>query len=146
VAGHKQFASHVRGFGLLMVAVSACSAQAFIPELKAEHDPGRRSELALEYADEAFDSASSLYKGGDIHKGDAELDNMTAAVNECLEALSGLHKARLYKRAELKVATLQRRLQDLEGTLEIEERGWADQTIRKLEELHDKLLDGVMRK
>jgi hypothetical protein len=41
-------------------AVSA-SAQSFLAELKLEHDPGRRAELALSFADESFDSAKTNY-------------------------------------------------------------------------------------
>ena len=58
----------------------------------------------------------------------------------------GGNKARFYKKAELKVALLQRRLSGLTDELSILERGWAEQTGRKMEEIHEKLLDGVMRK
>ncbi|MBV9082615.1 MAG: hypothetical protein JOZ62_08070 [Acidobacteriaceae bacterium] len=122
------------------------SGQSFITELKSERDPAKRSEKALTFADEAFDSARTYYNRGDIHKGDAELDNMTAALNACVGSLDEAHKARLYKKAELKVAFLQRRMQGLLDNLGIQERGWAEYTSRKLDEIHDKLLDGVMRK
>ena len=124
----------------------ASSGQSLITELKAERDPSKRSEKALTFADEAFDNARGFYNKGDIHKGDAELDNMTAALNACVGSLDEAHKARLYKKAELKVAFLQRRMQGLLDDLGIQERGWAEYTSRKLEEIHDKLLEGVMRK
>jgi hypothetical protein len=129
----------------MMLAFAACG-QSLISELKAEHDPGRRSEKALDLADAAFDSAREFYSKGDIHKGDAELDDMTAALKECAESLDLAHKSKLYKKAELRVAYLQRRMQGLLGALGIQERGWAEYTSRKLEEIHEKLLDGVMRK
>jgi hypothetical protein len=37
-------------------------------------------------------------------------------------------------------------MQGLVDELSIQERGWAEYTNRKLDELHEKMLDGVMRK
>jgi hypothetical protein len=44
------------------------------------------------------------------------------------------------------VALLQRRMQGLLDDIALQQRGWAEYTQRKLDKLHDKLLDGVMRK
>ena len=120
--------------------------QSFLSELEAEHDPARRSDKALSFADAAFDNARDFYGKGEIKKGDAELENMTNALKECVGSLQLAHKARFYKKAELKVAFLQRRMQGLVDDLSIPERGWAEYTQRKLEDIHDKLLEGVMKK
>ena len=131
----------------LFLSFTAMGAgQSIVAELKMEHDPGRRSEKALIFADQAFDTARELYGKGQIHKGDAELDDMTTALKECLDSLEEAHKAKFYKRAELHVAYLQRRMSGLLDDLSIQERGWAEYTSRKVEELHEKMLEGVMRK
>jgi hypothetical protein len=122
------------------------SAQSFLAELKQEHDPGRRAELALSFADESFDSAKTSYQKGEIHEGDKALENMTSALNACVESVAAANKAKFYKKAEMKVAFLQRRLSGLMDDLSVTERGWAEQTSRRVEEIHDKLLNGVMRK
>jgi hypothetical protein len=133
--------------GLLAAAFAvSASSQSFLEELKSERDPGRRAEMALSYADESFDSAKTNYKKGDIHEGDVALDNMTSALNACVESVAVANKARFYKKAEMKVALLQRRLSGLLDDLSMTERGWAEQTARRVEEIHEKLLDGVMRK
>jgi hypothetical protein len=133
--------------GLLLTAMTlSASAQSFLAELKMEHDPAKRAELALSYADESFDSAKTNYHKGDIHLGDVALDNMTSALNACVESVAAANKAKFYKKAEMKVALLQRRLSGLLDDMSVTERGWADQTARKMEEIHSKLLDGVMRK
>jgi hypothetical protein len=131
---------------LFMIAWLPIHGQSFIAELKAEHDPARRSEKALTFADTAFDGARDFYNQGEIQKGDARLEDMTNALNECVSSLAVAHKARFYKKAELKVAYLQRRMQGLLDDIEIQRRGWAEYTQRKLEEIHDRLLDGVMQK
>jgi hypothetical protein len=120
--------------------------QSFLAELEAVHDPARRSDKALTLADTAFDSAREFYIKGEIKRGDAELENMTWALKECVGSLQTAHKARFYKKAELRVAYLQRRMKGLIDELSLQERGWAEYTDRKLDDIHDKLLDGVMRK
>jgi hypothetical protein len=143
---HRVFAGV--GFWCLLLAGSAAISpgQSFLTELKSEHDPGKRSELALDYADEALTNAKALYAKGEVHQGDALLDQMTAALQECATSLGTVHKAKYYKKAEMKVANIQRRMQGLLEDLSLQERGWAEYTSRKIEEIHDKLLDGVMRK
>jgi hypothetical protein len=133
--------------GLLAItSVAMLQAQSFVDELKSEHDPGRRSEMALAYADTAFDTAREFYTKGEVHKGDAQLEDMTNALNECVSSLEAARKAKFYKKAELRVAYLQRRMKGLMDEIELQQRGWAEYTNRKLDEIHDKLLDGVMRK
>lgn len=133
--------------GLLAItSVAILQAQSFLDELKSEHDPGRRLEMALTYADSAFDSARDFYAKGEVHKGDAQLEDMTNALDECVTSLEEAHKAKFYKKAELRVAYLQRRMKGLLDDIEMQQRGWAEYTNRKLDEIHDKLLDGVMKK
>lgn len=130
----------------LLTAAVPLYAQATITELKAEHDPIKRSERAVALAEQSFDNARAFYDKGEIQKGDAQLETMMNALNECASSLDSVHKSKFYKKPEMRVAFLQRRLSGLLEDLGIQERGWAEYTQRKLEELHDKLLDGVMRK
>jgi hypothetical protein len=131
---------------LILAFAGTVPGQSFLAELKMQHDPAKRSEMALGFADELFDNAQSSYGKGQISKGDADLESMTKALNACLDSLAAANKSRSYKKAELKVAYLQRRLSDLVNNMGIQERGWAEYTSRKLDEIHDKLLNGVMRK
>ncbi len=111
-----------------------------------EHDPVKRSEQELNKAEMAFDRAREAYNKGNIENGDAALEDMTKALNACVESLETAHKARFYKKAELRVAALQRRMAGLLEDIALPQRGWAEYTDRKLDEIHDKLLAGVMRK
>lgn len=110
------------------------------------HDAGRRSEVALSQAETDFDAAREAYNKGDVEKGDQALEEMTKALNALLGSLDVAHKARFYKKAELRVANLQRRMATLLDDIELPRRGWAEQTSRTLEDVHDKLLAGAMRK
>lgn len=132
---------------LLIVFVSCtASAQSFLTELKAEPNMARRAEKALLLANSAFDDAHASYDKGHIREGDAQLDDMTSALSECVQSLEQIHKPGLYKKAELSVSTLQRKMSGLLDDIALQERGWAEYTNRKLDGIHDKLLEGVMRK
>jgi hypothetical protein len=133
--------------GLVLLGSGGLRGQSLIEELRTERDPARRSDKALILADQAFDDARGSYGKGDIHKGDAQLDEMTVALRECVGSLEAVHHASgHYKKAELRVAVLQRRLKGLLDDLDAEDRGWAEFTERKLDEIHDQLLAGVMKK
>ncbi len=115
-------------------------------DVNRDHETGKVWELELAKADNAFDNARIAYVKGDTGKGDEELDSMMTALNSCIKSLDSVHKARLYKKAELRVAYLQRRMKALLDDIEIQSRGWAEQTDRKLEEVHERLIVGVMQK
>jgi hypothetical protein len=131
---------------LLVTFVSVVNSQSSLADLKAEHDAARRSKKTLIFAGVAFDSAAEFYANGEIEKGDAQLEDMTNALNECVGSLTAARKPSLYKETELKVAYLERRLQGLVDGIPVQSRGWAEYTQRKLEEIHDRLLAGVMKK
>jgi polyhydroxyalkanoate synthesis regulator phasin len=131
---------------LFLTCTSLMHAQSLLSELKAEHDPAKRSEMALNFAENAFDNARAFYVKGEIDKGDAQLEDMTNVLNECVVSLAEAHKGKFYKKAELKVAYLLRRMEGLMDDIDLPQRGWAEQSERKVEEIHDKILDGVMRK
>jgi hypothetical protein len=63
-----------------------------------------------------------------------------------VSSLAVAHKSLLYKKAELRVAYLQRRLQGLVDEIAVQNRGRAAYTERKLDEIHDHLLEEVIKK
>lgn len=130
----------------LPASMQMIRAQSPLTELDTEHDPGKRSQRALALAEQAFEDAKKSYGAGEIKKGDAHLDDMTKLLDACVSALEGARKAHLYKQAEIRVATIVRRLQTLTDDIAVDDRGWAEYTLRQVESIHDKLLSGVMKK
>lgn len=115
-------------------------------ETDTDRDASKQAEIELSKAEMAFDDARDAYHSGNIDKGDADLDGMTKALHLCVESLEAAHKARYYKKAELRVANLQRRMTSLLDDIDLPRRGWAEQTNRELDTIHDRLLAGVMRR
>jgi len=128
------------------LAAQMASQQSPLTELEGEHDPAKRSQRALALAEQAFEQARKSYSAGEIKQGDAHLDDMTKLLDACVSALEAARKANLYKQAEIRVATLLRRLQSLTDDLAVDDRGWAEYTLRQVDGIHDKLLNGVMKK
>ena len=126
--------------------VPIVNAQSFVGDSKEVQDPVKRYHKALTFANLAFENARSFYAKGDIESGDAQLEKMTNALNECLHSLAVSRKPQLYKRAEQKVASLQRRIPGVVDEIQFQERGWAAYTQRKLDEIHDKLLEGALKR
>lgn len=131
----------------LVLAGSICGAgQDALDNLKTESNPSRRADMGLALADAQFDSARTAFNKQDYQTGNTCLDIMTKALDDVVSSLHQAGKSRLYKRAEIRVSQLQRRLRDLTDDIGAEDRGWAEQTGRHLSEIHEKLLEGVMRK
>ena len=130
----------------LPASIQMIWAQSPLTELDTERDPGKRSQRALALAEQAFEDAKKSYGAGEIKKGDAHLDDMTKLLDACVAALEAARKAHLYKQAEIRVATIVRRLQTLIDDIAVDDRGWAEYTLRQVDGIHDKLLSGVMKK
>jgi hypothetical protein len=131
---------------LVLTFVSLLNSQSSLADWKAEQDPAKRSKKALIFAGVAFDNADEFYAKGEIEKGDAQLEDMINALDECVGSLTAARNPNLYKKTELKVASVQRRMQGLLDGIAVQNRGWAEYTERKLEEIHDRLLAGAMKK
>jgi len=130
----------------LSLFVPVLKAESFLDETQAERKPGRRSEIALELADKSLDQAREYYVSGNSLKGDSELDMIDSLATECLTSVEEAHKSKYWKKAELKVAALMRRVNSLIADLDYNERGKAQELETHLSRVHDQLLAGVMAK
>lgn len=125
-------------------------AFADVAGVKSEPDPERRSELALTTADKAIDAARQAYNGGDKDAEQAALTEVQELVDVSIESLESTHKAprnnKYYKRAELKVGALLRRLRSLRDETSFEGRQAVETVIKRLTDVHDELINAIMSK
>jgi hypothetical protein len=117
-----------------------------LDEVKAEHNAGKRSELAIQYADHALDQARTYYKTGDTVHGEAELDSVASLADECFRSVQEANKSKYWKKTEMKIGMLTRRVRSLAEDLGYDQREKASQLADHLSEIRDKLLQGVMSK
>jgi len=125
-------------------------AFADIGAVKSEPHPDRRSELALANADREIDEARKAYSSGDDKAVDAALNEVGESVEVSQQSLEETHKAprssKYYKSAELKLRALMRRLNSFRDEVGFDTRQHVDAVIKKLSDVHDELLTGIMSK
>lgn len=115
-----------------------------------EQNLTRRSQRALEFAEREMAKAQKIVKDfGSRSELQAALDNIVAGSELALQALreTGRPPRRLsreYKRGELKTRDLIRRLEDLEKALSLDDRPIAEAALKKVTQIHEDFLLGVM--
>jgi hypothetical protein len=118
--------------------------------VKSEPDLNRRSELALTHADEVIDEARQAYEAGNADAEAADMKEVADAVALCYASLEQTHgaprKSRYYKRAELKVSALMRRLNGFRDEVSFDFRPSVDAALKKLSDIHDELISDIMSK
>ena len=117
--------------------------------VKSEPNLEKRSELALEHANVALDAARDDYNAGDVGKSQSELEEVCDSVDLAYEALADTGKdphkdSKFFKRAELRINELMRRLESLAPGMSGVDRGTLDNVRARISAVHDKLLTGIM--
>lgn len=137
-------------FPVLLVTCLAVAGKEF-PAVMAEQNLERRSDLALREADQAVSDAKSAY----VEQKEQDFQTRLADVEELVElsykSLQDTGKRarrspKFYKRAELSVRALIRRLDSLSGEVSVDDREPVAATRKKLNDLHDQILNDIMTK
>ena len=132
----------------MTLALVILLAFADLAAVKAEPDLNRRSELALLNADEKIDEARKAYQAGDQRTEEADIQEVAESVTLCYQSLektrSEPRKSKYYKRAELKVSALMRRLSGFRDEVSFDFRPNVEAALKKLSDIHDQLLSDIM--
>lgn len=134
----------------MTLALLILLAFADLAAVKAEPDLNRRSELALMNADEKIDQARQAYQAGDETTEQADIQEVAESVSLCYQALEKTRgeprKSKYYKRAELKVSALMRRLSGFRDEVSFDFRPNVEAVLKRLSDIHDELLSDIMSK
>jgi len=119
--------------------------------VKVEPNLERRSELALDNANEALDTARDAFHANDTAKMQTALDEITDSVDLSYQSLVDTGKdarrsPKFFKRAELKTRELLRRLDGLRLAVDVESRASVEKVRDRVAEVHDNLLKSIMSK
>ena len=135
---------------LVFLVLNDTLAFADLAAVKDETDLNRRSELALMNADEKIDAARQAYQAGNEAAEAADIQEVADSVALSYASLEQTHsaprKSRYYKRAELKVSALMRRLSGFRDEVNFDFRPHVDAALKKLSDIHDELLSDIMSK
>lgn len=140
----------VCGSALALVLIAAALGSE-LDAIKAEGNLEKRSRMALEYANSKIDQARQAYSAGDLKRSTAALAEIRDGVDLCIQALNETHKEarrspKPFKRAEMEIREMIRRLKSLEDDFSVEDRGEVLKTEQHLQEVHDELITRIMTK
>ena len=117
--------------------------------IRKQPDLQKRYTAALNFAASRIDAARKSIEAGEREAFVAELKQFLAAVEFTDETLRATGKdpsrdSRHFKKAELRMNEFRRRLRSLESEVGVDERSPVSDTLRRLTELHDQLLQDIM--
>jgi hypothetical protein len=130
---------------LALTAVLALDLSSVREEPKLE----KRSELALEYAEAAIDTARDAYQQGRFEQAQAALAEVREAVDLAYESLVATGKnprkdSKHFKNAEKATRQILRRLQGLRDAMSAVDHHILDPVIESITQRHDSLVSGIL--
>jgi hypothetical protein len=121
-----------------------------IGALKSEPDLEKRSELALTNADRRMDAARKAYEAGEQEAMQAAVGELAESVEVCYDALQHSrtepHRSKYYKRAELQLKVLIRRLTGFRDEVGFESRASVEAVLKRISDIHDDVIADIMRR
>ncbi len=137
---------------LLIAAISTAQIYgADLASIRQEPNLERRSQLAMDYANAALDTAHNQYQAGDTAKTEATLGDVGASVDLAYQALLDTGKEarrdpKFFKRTELATRQLLRRIEGMAESMSYQDRPVAEKLRDRVAAIHDDLLKAIMSK
>jgi hypothetical protein len=134
---------------ILGAALGAATARADLSAAKAEPNLEKRSDKALENASLALDAARKAWQDGTGEAFTAALAELKESVELSYHSLRQTGKnpskqPKYFKRAELKMRELMRRMEGLKQDVDYTNRDPVEKVNLRIQELHEELLLDIM--
>lgn len=138
-------------FVLLAMLLAVPVVRADLADVKNEPNLEKRSEKALENANIAVDEARKAYKSADLAAFGSRLREVEESAELSYQSLQDTGKAarrspKFFKRAEMKMHALAKRLEALGVEVSFEDRALVEATRKTLSDLEDKIVFEIMTK
>jgi hypothetical protein len=122
-----------------------------LASIQQEPNLERRSQLAMDYAGAALDTARAAYQSSDLEKTQAALSEVGQAVDVAYDSLQKTGKEarrdpKFFKRTELATRQLLRRIEGMAEAMSYQDRSLAEKVRDRVAAIHDDLLQGIMGK
>lgn len=134
-----------------IVLVAAAALQADLAAVKAEANLERRSQLALQHAEEEIAAAKKAYDSGsidDFKRLVGEIGELAELSYDSLEDTGkrARRDPKWFKRAEQKLLGVLRKIDSLEKDVSIDDRDLVKDLRKRVSDVHDRLLNDIMTK
>lgn len=118
--------------------------------ISGERNPVQKAKFEVRLGDLLLERARKEYTADDVDKGLASLTEMMAATEQAYLHLFETHRdprsgPGAFKDIEILLRTFIRRLDDLQKAQPSEDRPPIEKALKRVREMHDDLLDGIMR-
>lgn len=120
-----------------------------LAQVKAETNLEKRSKVALEQADRSLKDSRRAYDAGDLKQAIVMLEEMQQCVDLAEKSLRDTGKDPIkhpkhFKQAEIKTGDLLRRIDSFGQDMNAADRPMLDKVRATVQDVHDRLLEGVM--
>ena len=135
---------------ILLLTLLACAPlMADLAQVRSEPNPEKRSRAALDNAERSLKESRKAYAEGDLKQTAALLDEVKQSVDLAEASLKETRKDPIrspkhFKHAEIKTADLVRRLDAFSQDMNVADRPMADSVKEQVQEVHERLLQGIM--
>ena len=134
---------------LLCVVLCCAPLAADLAQVQAEPNLEKRSHAALELAERSLKASRQAYTAGDMQQAAALLDEMEQCVDLAETSLKGTGKDPIkspkhFKYAEIKTVDLLRKIEAYSQDMSVLDRPMVEKAKEKVQEVHDRLLHGIM--
>ena len=132
-----------------LIALAGSSSSADLSQARAEPNLEKRAKLALDESAAALATARVDYEHGDTEKVAADAAGIVDSVDLAFLSLTQTGKdprksSRWFKYAEIQTRDLLRKLDTLQRDMNFTDRPMLDKTKVEVQQVHDKLLLGLM--
>lgn len=138
-----------RGIGAGVWRGVALAAEKTPSQLEAEYgrepNPKKRLNLAVDLMDERLKQILAAFETDDSAKQSEATDNYLSAVDRLEKAVSENSNGGATKNAEIRLRRQTKTLRDLRMTLSFPEQSSVDKALERVTELHEQLLNSIMR-
>jgi len=141
--------AHTLCTAMAVALAFAAALPASLKDVLAEPNLERRSKLALDNADAAYQAARTAYDAGNTTAVAANLHEVQESVEVAFASLQETGKdprksPKWFKRAEMETRDLLRRLDSFQQAMSFDDRASVDPVKAKVQQVHDNLLMGLM--
>ncbi len=138
-------------YAFFVMLLVASAIRADLAEVKAEPNLEKRSEKALGNANNAIDEARTAYKAANYDGFKSRIQEVGESAELSYQSLEDTGKAarrspKFFKRAEMKMHALTKRLDALSSEISIDDRVEVEAVRKKLSDLEDKIVFEIMTK
>jgi hypothetical protein len=136
---------------LIVLLISVMGLRADLTKVMAEPNLERRSELALKQANERMEEARTLYSDDKMPEFRTQVVEVAELVELSYKSLQDTGKRarkspKWFKRAELSIRSLLRRVDGLEKDVSSEDRKTVTEVQARVRTVHQQLLHDIMTK